>query len=98
MSTQSRIDRDVLRTVEVRSPNGQRTVFLEGITPATPLKEIRARALSELRLTEEVDWNVRDDRTGRLLHEDERLDDLAESGTQIKLTMQPDAGLGSRPK
>lgn len=50
--------------------------------------------MSELRLTKEVDWNVRQDRTGRLLHEEQRLEELAESDTQITLTMQPDAGLG----
>ena len=94
MSTQSQVDREVLRTVQVRDPNGHRTVFLEGITASTPVSEIRARAMSELLLTDEVDWNVREDRTGRLLQEDQRLGDFAASETQITLTMQPDAGLG----
>ena len=94
MSTQSKVNRDVLHTVQVRDPNGHRTVFLEGLKPSATVAEIRARAMSELRLTEEVDWNVRQDVTGRLLQEDQRLAELAESEPQVTLTMQPDAGLG----
>jgi hypothetical protein len=94
MSTQVQEEREVLHTVQVRDPNGHRSVFLEGLTSSTSVSEIRARAMSELRLTKEVDWNVRQDRTGRLLHEEQRLEELAESDTQITLTMQPDAGLG----
>jgi hypothetical protein len=94
MSTQRQLDREVLHTVQVRDPNGHRSVFLEGLTASTTVSEIRARAMSELRLTAEVDWNVRQDRTGRLLQEDQLLGEITESDTQITLTMQPDAGLG----
>jgi hypothetical protein len=94
MSTQRQLDREVLHTVQVRDPNGHRSVFLEGLTVSTTVSEIRARAMSELRLTAEVDWNVRQDRTGRLLQEDQLLGEITESDTQITLTMQPDAGLG----
>lgn len=94
MSTQEQVDREVLHTVQVRDPNGHRSVFLEGLKSSATVAEIRARAMSELRLTEEVDWNVRHDQTGRLLQEDQRLAKLAESETQVTLTMKPDAGLG----
>jgi hypothetical protein len=94
MSVQTQVDSGVLRTVQVFEPNGHRSIFLEGLKATTSMKEIRARALSELRLTDEVDWNVRDDRTGQLLQEDQRLEDVANPGTQVTLTMQPDAGLG----
>jgi hypothetical protein len=94
MSTQSQVERDVLHTVQVRDPNGHRTVFLEGLKSSTAVSEIRARAMSELRLTPEVDWNVRQDSSGRLLQEDQRLGEIADFETQITLTMQPDAGLG----
>jgi hypothetical protein len=52
--------------------------------------------MSELRLTDEVDWNVRHEQTGRLLQDDQRLGDFAQSNTQVTVTMQPDAGLGGR--
>lgn len=94
MSTQSQVKREVLYTVQVRDPNGHRSTFLEGLTSSTTVSAIRARAMSELRLTGEVDWNVRQDHTGRLLQEDQKLEEIADSETQITLTMQPDAGLG----
>jgi hypothetical protein len=94
MTTDIRSNRDVLRTVQVRDPNGHRSVFLEGLRPSATVAEIRARAASELRLTEEVDWNVRHDGSGRLLQEEQRLADFAGDETQVLLTMQPDAGLG----
>lgn len=93
MSMDNQLDRELLHTVHVRDPNGHRSIFLEGLRSSATVAEIRARAASELRLTEEVDWNVRDDRTGRLLQEELRLQDFA-ADTQVTLTMQPDAGLG----
>lgn len=87
-------ERDVFMTVEVRDPNGHRSVILEGLRASATVAEIRARAMSQLNLTEQVDWNVRQDRTGRLLQEDQRLKDLAGPETHVTLTMQPDAGLG----
>lgn len=94
MSTQSKVERDVLHTVRVRDPNGQRTVFLEGLRSTTTVAEIRARAMSELRLTDQVDWNLRHDGSGRLLRENQHLGDIGDLERQVTLTMQPDAGLG----
>jgi hypothetical protein len=94
MSTQSKVERDVLYTVEVHDPNGQRTVFLEGLRSSTTVAEIRARAMSELRLTDQVDWNLRHDGTGRLLQESQHLGEFVDLAEQVVLTMQPDAGLG----
>jgi hypothetical protein len=48
-----------------------------------------------LNLETDVDWNVRQDSTGRLLREEQRLADLADVHTQAELTMQPDASLGA---
>jgi len=81
-------------TIQVRDPNGQRSVFLEGLRGSATVAEIRARAMSQLRLTDETEWNVRHDSTGRLLREDQRLSDFADVKSQVTLTMQPDAGLG----
>jgi hypothetical protein len=95
MSTVVETDRNMFHTVRVRDPNGHRNVLLEDVKSSDTMTTIRARAMSELRLTEEVDWNVRDDRSGRLLREDQRLDEVIdEDESQVTLTMQPDAGLG----
>ena len=96
MTTQSKLARGELFTVQVREPSGHRSVFLEGLRSSATVAELRARAMSELRLTDEVDWNVRHEHTGRLLQDDQRLGDFAESNTQVTVTMQPDAGLGGR--
>jgi hypothetical protein len=96
MSTVEKTDRETLHTVLVRDPNGHRSVFLEGVKASDTIQGIRAQAMSALRLTEEVDWNVRDDSSGGLLHEDQRFEELlGRAGSQqVTLTMQPDAGLG----
>jgi hypothetical protein len=95
MSTVEKTDSGMLHTVQVRGPNGHRRVFLEGVKPTDTVEGLRARAMSELRLTQEVDWNMRDDGTGQLLREDQTLSELLGSvESQVTLTMQPDAGLG----
>jgi len=88
-------ERDPFVAVRVRDPNGHRSVVLEGLRSSASVTEIRARAIAALNLPAEgLDWNVRQDRTGRLLREDQRLSDLATKDTQVELTMQPDASLG----
>ena len=86
---------DPKRTVTVRDPNGHRSVELEGLRATTSAAEIRARAIAALRLPTDVDWNLRQDRTGRLLREDQRLHEFVDvDEPQAELTMQPDAALG----
>jgi hypothetical protein len=96
MSTMEKTERETLHIVQVHDPNRQRSVLLEGVKASDTFKDIRARAVSELRLTAEVEWNVRDDSSGRLLHEDQRFGELLgrADSQQVALTMQPDAGLG----
>ena len=87
--------RDRFVTVEVNGPNGQRSVILEGLRASATVEEVRARAMSELKLPDDVDWNLRHDQTGRLLPDDHRLHQLADGQeSSVELTMQPDAGLG----
>jgi hypothetical protein len=86
--------RDVFRTVEVFGPSGHRSVLIEGLRNTATVAEIRARAQSELRLDTEVPWNLRQDRTGRLLQDEQRLEEIAEPEGLVTLKMQPDAGLG----
>jgi hypothetical protein len=87
--------RETFVTVEVFDPYRHRSVLLEGLKPSATMAEIKARAMSELKLPE-LDWNVRHDRSGRLLQDGQRLEDLMDdSRTQTELVMQPDAGLGA---
>jgi hypothetical protein len=87
--------RDSFMTVKVRDPNGHRSVVLEDLRMSATVPEIRARAVAALRLQPDIDWNIRQDRTGRLLRDEQQLRELAdESAPQTELTMQPDATLG----
>jgi hypothetical protein len=82
-------------TVEVSDPNGQQQVLLEGVRPSATVNEVVAMAMSELRLPPNVDWNLRDDATSRLLPEQQPIGDIAtQASPHVKVTMQPDAGLG----
>ena len=96
MSTRSETrPKDRFVTVEVHDPDGQRSVLLEGLRMSATVEEIRGRAMSELRLPPDVDWNVRHTSSGRLLQEEQRVRDFAgESAPHVEVTMQPDAGLG----
>ena len=86
---------DSLATVTVRDPNGHRSVELEDLRASTTAAEIRARAIAALRLPTDVDWSLRHDRTGRLLGEQQRLNEfVAADDPQVELSMQPDAALG----
>jgi hypothetical protein len=87
--------RDLFESVEVRDPSGQRRALLGPLPPSTTMAEIRGRALSQLRLPQQVDWNLRCERTGRLLNDQQRLDNLTgDDRTQVLLSLQADAALG----
>ncbi len=79
----------------MRDPNGHRSVILEGLRASATVTEIRARAIAALNLPSDLDWNVRQDNTGRLLREDQRLGEFSDDNRQqAELTMLPDAALG----
>jgi hypothetical protein len=87
--------RDMFESVEVRDPTGQRRAKLGRLPYSTTMAEVRARALSQLRLSEQVEWNVRCDRTGRLLNDQQRLGTLTVDGcTRAEFSLQPEAALG----
>jgi hypothetical protein len=95
MASSTSLEQDILMTVEVYDPDRQTSVLLEGVRRSATAGEIRTRALNELLLPADVDWNLRDERTGRLLQEKQRLEEFAPIGSpHVELTMQPDAGLG----
>jgi hypothetical protein len=86
---------DTFVTVEVFDPNRHKSVLLEGLRSSATMAEVKARALAGLKLESGVEWNLRHDQTARLLQEEQRLGELTgDRGTQLSLTMQPDAGLG----
>jgi hypothetical protein len=94
-ATREATERDRFIPVRVQDPNGHRAVVLEGLRASATVTEIRARAIAALKLPEDgLDWSVRQDRTGRLLREEQRLGEFAGEQTQVDLTMQPDASLG----
>lgn len=87
--------REVFATVEVRDPSGQRRAALGPLPRSTTLAEIRVRAQSALRTHEGTDWNLRCESTGRLLHDQQRLESLqAANELHYVLALQPDAALG----
>ncbi len=86
---------DETLTVEVNDPFGQHQVMLEGVRPSTTANEILAMALAELQLPPNIDWDLRDETTSRLLTEKQPMSGLVtEEAPQVRLTMQPNAGLG----
>lgn len=84
-----------LLTVEVNDPTGQQQVLLEGVRPSATVNEIVAMALSEMQLPPNIDWDLRDESSSRLLPEKQQLGDVAgQQSPHVRVTMQPNAGLG----
>ena len=87
--------RDMFESVEVRDPSGQRPRSSDRCRASTTMAEVRARAVSQLRLPEQVEWNLRCERTGRLLNDQQRLDNLTvDDCTQV--VIEPATGSGTR--
>jgi hypothetical protein len=81
--------------VEVRDPIGQQSVRLDGVQESATAGEVVAMAASELRLPPSVSYALRHDVTSRLLPEGQTMADVAgEEEPHVRVTMQPDAGLG----
>jgi hypothetical protein len=84
-----------LLTVEVNDPIGHQQVKLEGIRPTVTVKEIVAMAVSEMQLPPNIDWDLRDDNSSRLLPEQQQVGKVArQESPHVRATMQPNAGLG----
>ena len=82
-------------TVVVSDPIGQQQVRLEGVQPSATANEIVAMAMSELRLPPNLVFNLRDNATSRLVSESQAIGDIAAKEVpHVRVTMQPDAGLG----
>ena len=89
-----------LLVVEVNDPSGQEQVVLENIRPTATAGDLVAMAKSSLNVPPNVEWDLRDEATSRLLTTDARIGYFAqkhgedETAPDIRVTMQPDAGLG----
>ena len=84
-----------LLTVEVNDPTGQQQVVLDGVRPTATSKEIVAMALSKMQLPPNIDWDLRDESSSRLLPEKQQFGDVAkQESPHVRVTMQPNAGLG----
>lgn len=82
-------------TVEVNDPTGQQQVVLEGVRPTATAGEVMARAASEMQLPPNIDWDLRDEDSSRLLNEKQSVGEVAsEQSPHVRVTMQPNAGLG----
>ena len=94
-TTLTKAEPDPFMAATVRHPNGHRHVLLEGLSASATVPELRARAMAALHLPNDVDWTIREDRTGRLARDEQTLSDLVdEQSPRAELTMQPDATLG----
>jgi hypothetical protein len=84
-----------LLTVEVSDPTGQQQVLLEGVRSSTTAEEVVGMALSAMQLPPTIDWDLRDEVSSRLLPEKQAIGEVARgTSPHVRVTMQPDAGLG----
>ena len=84
-----------LLIVEVGDPTGQQQVLLEGVRPSATAEEVVAMALSAMQLPPNIDWDLRDETTSRLLPQKQAIGEFARgTAPHVRVTMQPDAGLG----
>lgn len=81
-------------TVEVEGPDGQRSVTLNGIRPTATANDVAAMAVSSLRLPPSIKWDLREEKTSRLLPPTQPIGEVAdESVPNVRVAVQPDAGL-----
>lgn len=79
--------------VEVSDVFGQQSLEFESLDAATPIADVLGESRSRLALAPEVEWQVQDARTARLLRREQTLGDVAREG-KVELKMLPDARLG----
>lgn len=81
-------------TITVRDPTGHQQVVLEGIQAAVTAKDVTHMAISSMQLPPNVTWDLRDEKTSRLLSENQSMGELTdEMSPTVELQLQPDAGL-----
>jgi len=81
-------------TITVSDPTGHQQVVLEGIQATVTAKDVTHMAISSMQLPPNVTWDLRDEKTSRLLSENQSMGELAdEMSPTVQLQLQPDAGL-----
>lgn len=81
-------------TVEVTGPDGQKSVTLEGVRSTASSNDVAVMATSSLRLPSSIKWDLRSEKTSRLLPPNQPIGTIAEETVpNVKVTLQPDAGL-----
>ena len=81
-------------TVEVTGPDGQKSVTLEGIRSTASANDVAVMAMSSLKLPPSIKWDLRSEKTSRLLPPNQPIGAIAEETVpNVKVALQPDAGL-----
>lgn len=80
--------------IHVADPSGYQRVTLRGVRPTATAADVVAMATSTLKLPTQVPFDLRHDKTTRLIEPDKILSELAdEKAPHLSVTLQPDAGL-----
>jgi len=79
--------------VQINDLTGQQTLDLPGLEPETPISNVVGMTVSRMTLPPDIPWQARDNRTARLLRNDQAIGDVALE-SRAHLTLQPDATLG----
>ena len=81
-------------TIEVADPTGHQTVLLQGLQSSVTARDVASMAISSMQLPPNVTWDLRDEKSSRLLPENQQMGELAdEASPNVRLQLQPDAGL-----
>lgn len=80
--------------IEVADPSGHQRVTFRNVRRTATAADVVAMAMSTLKLPAQVPFDLRHDKTSRLIEPDKILSELADDqAPQLKVTLQPDAGL-----
>lgn len=80
--------------VEIRDLTGQQTVRLKGLRPETPIADIMGLSKAGMTLPPSTEWNLRDERSSRLLRQEQTIGEVAGRQNMAELRIQPEARLG----
>ena len=85
---------DDLIEVHLQDFSGFQRLRLNRIKKSTQVSELIGMSRASFQLPPEVEWQLRDSRTSRLLRQDQPVGDVAREGL-ADLTLQPDVRLGA---
>mgnify|MGYP000685405968 CR=1 FL=1 len=83
-------------SVEVSDPSYQQQVVLPRVKRSARPREVIEMAMASLNLPPHIQWDLRDEVSSRLLTDDQSIGDVAQdTEPNVRVVMQPDAGLGA---